>query len=265
MSEASSSSGMGASISAHDITVGPSGIFDIFLHASYLGTSGDTIELAVFLNDTAIIDEVTRSMAKGPERFPVFVNLSAGASFDTFSTVDRLTAADSDLITVNEGTGTPGFIINIGFNNVNAPASVVFANVGYDGSAGHEVEAQAWNYTLAQWDDMRATVNDFPSTGVYSATTAYLREFNFPGTLADYVDASGNVLVRLNHTSPGTAAHDMILDKVVLIDGFSGAVVATKNVIPLNSGDIISVKIKNGVDGIINIQHMGLEIIRQGL
>ena len=263
MNESDSSSGIIASISTHNITISPAGIYELFYHSSFQGTSGDEIEIAMFLNDTTIIDEIVRTQAKGAVHFPVFINLSAGATFDTFSTVDRLFAADADLMTINEGTGTPGFLIEFVFTNVISPLEVEFDNVGYDGSIGHLVEAEIWNDTLSQWDDLRADTGDFPHTGSYGVTTAHLRGYDIPEPNSDYVNG-GEVKIRLNHTSAGTGAHDMIFDKVFLTDGFSGAVVASKEILFLNDGDKISIKIKDGIDGIINIQHMGLKINRLG-
>ena len=264
MNESDSSSGITSSISTHDITVGPAGVYDIFFHASFEGSSGDEIEIAVFLNETTVIDEIVRTQGKGATHFPVFVNLSVG-TFDTFSTVDRLLAADADLITVNEiGGATPGFIIDFIFDNVISPLEIEFDNVGYDGAGGHLVECEVWNVNLSQWDDCRVDTGDFPHTGSYGVTTAHLRGYDFPDPNADYVNG-GEVKVRVNHTSGGTGTHDMIFDKVFLTDGFSGAVIASKNITRLNNGDKISLKIKNGIDGIINIKHMGLKLDRLGL
>lgn len=263
MNEATSSSGITASTATHDITVGPAGVYDLFFHASYQGSSGDEITLAMFLNDTTIIDEVIRTQAKGATHFPAFINLSS-ATYDTFSAVDRLFAADADLLTINETTATPGFIIEFIFTNVISPLEVEFDNVGYDGSAGHLVEGQVWNDNLSQWDELRTDTGDFPHTGSYGVTTAHLRGYDIPEPNADYVNASGEVKIRLIHTSAGTAVHDMIFDKVFLTDGFSGAVVASKELRFLNDGDKISLKIKDGANGIINIKHMGLKIDRLG-
>ncbi len=263
MNEATSSSGITASTITHDITIGPEGVYDLFFHASFQGSSGDEIILAMFLNETTILDEIIRTQAKGATHFPAFINLSS-ATFDTFSTVERLFAADADLITINETTATPGFIVEFVFTNVISPLEVEFDNVGYDGTAGHEVEGQVWNDNLSQWDELRIGVKDFPHTGSYGVTTAHLRGYDIPEPNADYVNASGEVKIRVNHTSSGTAAHDMIFDKVFLTDGFSGAVVASKELRFLNNGDKVSLKIKNGVDGIINIKHMGLKLDRLG-
>ncbi len=263
MNESDSSSGIDASAITHNITVGPDGVYDIFFHSSFEGSSGDEITIAMFLNNTTILDEIVRTQAKGATHFPTFINLSS-ATFDTFSSIDRLLAADADLITINESTATPGFLIEFVFTNVISPLEIEFDNVGYDGTAGHEVEGQVWNDTLSQWDELRTDVKDFPHTGSYGVTTAHLRGYDIPEPNSDYVNASSEVKIRLNHTSGGTAAHDMIFDKVFLTDGFSGAVVASKEVIFLNNGDKISLKIKNGLDGIINIKHMGLKLIRLG-
>ena len=263
MNESSSSDGIDASVTTHDITVSPSGIYNLFFHASFQGSTGDEINLAMFLNDTTIIDEIIRTQARGATHFPTFINLSVG-TFDTFSSVNRLLAADADLITINEiGSATPGFLIEFVFTNVISPLEVEFDNVGYDGG-GHLVEGEVFSNTSSAWHDLRVDTGDFPNTGAYGVTTAHLRGYDIPEPNADYVNASGEVRIRLNHTSTGTGAHDMIFDKVFLTDGFSGAVVASKEIEFLNDGDKISLKIKNGTDGIINIKHMGLKINRLG-
>lgn len=265
MDLAVSDNNVSASLVTHDITLsaGAEGQYQDIVHGSFKANSGSTVTITTFVNNTAV-DSVQRLLGAGPSRNPTFINLSSGATYDTYSAISRLEAADSDLITINESAvNTPGFDIEFRFIDVISPESVHFENVGYDGSAGHDVEMLAWDYENTVWVDMRSDTTDFPHTGTYGATTAYLRTFMFPSPTVDYVDASGNVKVRLTHTDAGTGTHDMIFDQVSLQDGHSSAVISFDNIETLVAGDVITIKFKaDTADTDLYIDSMGLNKIR---
>jgi hypothetical protein len=108
--------------------------------------------------------------------------LSAG----TITDVQKM--YDGNTLDIAEVTGVPGFDIEFNFTNIKRLPEFVVARWQYDGSATHFVTIDLYNYTPK-------------------------------ANQGDYVDASGNAIVRFYHHTSGNASHDIHIDYVGLTTG----------------------------------------------
>ncbi len=82
------------------------------------------------------------------------------------------------------------------------PSSVEFYG-RYQGSPGHIVRVQAWDYTSALTDK-------WTGLGTW-ASTAVPGTFSYALTNAGFL-SGGNVRIRIYHEDPGHASHNHLLD-----------------------------------------------------
>ena len=153
-----------------------------------------------------VMDKVTPVTTTGNSITTPTGTVDAG-DINSTTTID-----DADSYDVSEVTGAPGFDIQITFTGIvsGKEPNKVQLHIAYDGSAGHTVDLEMWNYTGSpQWDVISA---DFlPDTG--GVFTFY--EIDIPGTVTNYV-SSGEAKLRFNHSSAGNANHDVSIDFAAL-------------------------------------------------
>jgi hypothetical protein len=131
-------------------------------------------------------------------------------------------AIDQVYLHVDESGGTPGFIVQYTFVLDNDPGRIDFVG-RYQGSTGHRVVAEAFNYDTSTWERFTASLTDFPSE-----TEDYELFFDYDdlaGTPADYKDTDGTSLFRVDHTSPGNVNHDFYTDYIAMFE--RGITIAT--------------------------------------
>jgi len=122
----------------------------------------------------------------------------------------------SDIETVNQQymkfAEDGSFIIDFDFQNIDE-LHPSFHFIGrYLGSAGHQVEVLIWNYTLAQWDNIRAGARDIPNSN-----EDIVVDFNIPGTVADYYSAGGapyTARIRITHEPTSWPTHELWIDSI---------------------------------------------------
>jgi hypothetical protein len=124
---------------------------------------------------------------------------------------------DGNVYHVDEVTGVPGFDIEFNFTGVDRVPSFVVCRWIYDGSATHYVTWDIWNYTTTAWDQLRM----FKTSELYYASmTMYIPR----ASNGDYVDGSGNSMVRTYHHTSGNASHDIQIDYVGLTHSLQGVI-----------------------------------------
>lgn len=95
------------------------------------------------------------------------------------------------------------------FINLIEPPQTIKIVGRYVGSSAHNVKVKAWNFTLAQWDDVSADAQDIPNTG----STDVIYDFTFPSISADYI-SSGESRVQIDHESNSVPTHNMYIDYI---------------------------------------------------
>ena len=249
-------------LGTQSITVTEAGRYDIFNHVVGESLSGSLVEIATFLNATTVVDEAGSVLPLGPEYFPAFLNISVGSIVS--GAITDLTAGDGNTLVIDEVNGvTPGALFTFRFDGVTAPKAFHWIESAYDGSAGHLTKVRVFNDTFSMYTAVTANASDLPDTGATLADV-YTRDFNFPEPVLDYVNASGEVFVRVDHVSVGSPGDQYLMDKMFVSDAFSTANLPTSTYINLVPGDVITSKVKDGLNGLIKVRHFGLKMHRIG-
>ena len=246
---ANSSNDVVTSTSAGTITLDATGgEYDIQVNIAVTAVGGPGLEFGIFRNDTTQIGTFTREIRGVHHHPPIFINLSSNATYNTYSTFDRLAFRDSNEIWIDEASsGASPLLFDMTFNDeILYPTNVEFFGILYDGAAAHEMEAKMWNYSTSVWVDMRAEIKDFPDSAGTDPFRYYDREFGTPEPIASYVDISTKTaMVRMDHTSTGSPGHQLRIDKVQLHDSHNSAAISFDRVLTVAGGSVISVKVKS--------------------
>lgn len=126
---------------------------------------------------------------------------------------------DADTYDVSEVTGSPGWDIRLTYTGITAghEPNKIQLHLSYNGSAGHVVNFELFNYTgTPQFDVIAADAI------VEAGGTLIFYSIDITGEITDYVNGSGEAILRLNHTSNGNINHDVSVDYAVLKDDTSG-------------------------------------------
>lgn len=272
----SSSATTGITVDEGDGTItfatGLGGRYVGVLHASFKAPSGRTITIAIFKNNSSI-DDIKRSMAKGPELLPVYRNITSddgSAVFDTQSSITYLYASDGDdLIGIEAGTGSTRCMdIRVGFSGVIEPAYLMVGTSAYQSNNSNHWENVLFkNYSTGVHVDVNELTKDFEDVG--AAVEPYERvswAFAPIGPSSQYVDGGAfEVLFQHNDVSCSNT-HKMHLDEVKLVESYSSAVVAFPIEFDVEAGDVLTIRYKADEDNIkLNISDLGLNIFKIGL
>lgn len=134
-----------SSVANDNITIGADGPgdYNIFASASIEGQEGMSVTIAVFI-DGVREDKLTRMVRLGSahEHFPDSVDLKIGVL--NSGDVTTLQSKDATYYDVQEVAEPTGALIDLTFNDVEAPLIIDFAG-RYDGTAAHEVECQIYD------------------------------------------------------------------------------------------------------------------------
>jgi len=139
---------------------------------------------------------------------PVSVTATVGSVVS--GTIADTWSDNATKLRLAETTGTPGFTYD--FNWYSVPltgTNQVNINGFYAGNPAHNVKIQQYNFTTTTWVDLTADSNDFPSA---SSDQDYYFHVNND---TDY-NSSGNIQLRLTHTSAGNITHNLYIDYFAL-------------------------------------------------
>jgi hypothetical protein len=89
----------------------------------------------------------------------------------------------------------------------------------YDGSASHDFDIQAWNFTASAWVD----IGHIPDQTAQAWVNSTHYDMRIP---ADYING-GEARIRLYHTSAGNINHNLFLDFINLYAELPTDAVAT--------------------------------------
>ena len=242
------------------------------LHSSFKAPAGKTVTMAVFKNGS-IIDDIRRSMAKGPERMPAFRSISSddsSAVFDTQSSIESLYASDGDdLIGIEAGTGSTGCsFIKIQYNNVDRPSAVRISTSAYQSNnTNHWMNVKMRNYSAGTYTELNSLAKDFEDVG--ATVEPYERvtwNFAVPNSPTKYVENNISEIVIYHNDVACSSAHKFHLDETKIIDAFSSAVIAFPVEFNVEAGDVLSLRYKANEDNVsMNISDLGFNMFKIGL
>jgi hypothetical protein len=152
-----------------------------------------------------------------------------------------LAAADATTMDISEPASSPAIDIQFTFGSVANMNNVLLYGY-YDGSESHEVHVQIYNNDTTAWEGIGSVV-----TGAASVW------HSFPVIDgANYIDGSGNVLVRVYHSETGNPSHDLFLDLVQVRYSASaqGGVTTHSALSGLDSDDHMQYALADGTRGV---------------
>ena len=140
----------------------------------------------------------------------VYGTYNFGTVTDIQTINDYNTGTNTGFYSINDATGTPGYIVYVGFSNVTDFTRLVL-NINYTANSGHTVQVDLYNYIAAGWD----TLTTFSgSTNWYQFILAVIDS-------APYI-SSGKVVARVYHSSAGSTSHRTWIDYAALENSVQG-------------------------------------------
>jgi hypothetical protein len=137
--------------------------------------------------------------------YPASMTVSAG-TLDT-GTYTNLAALGGTDVNISEATGASPLTVVFGFTGVTKLSGFSFYG-RYSGGAGHQMLIEAYNYTLASWNQL----------GIIGTDTTK-RWYSFPVFSPNDYMSGGASQIRFSHVQNGIPTHDMIFDLVALYFG----------------------------------------------
>jgi hypothetical protein len=121
---------------------------------------------------------------------------------------DMQTPMDGNIYDLPEGTGTPGFDLEIDFIDIVDIYGIVLRGYYAPQNSVHYAQLLIHNYSGGESDD---TVVHIEPSADHNYRTIMIPD----GT--DFIDGSGNAQLTLYHPQAGNASHDMYIDYVALL------------------------------------------------
>lgn len=146
-------------------------------------------------------NDIALGSSEGLQRVSTGITVNAG-TVASGTLADTYTTDGVEYV-IAESNGTPGFQLLLAFGGLVDDGQELRIRGFYDGSAGHTVNVEAWN---GGGFDILGTLPD--------ATTETLYTF----TLDPSHTIGGEVLIRINHSSPGNINHQLHLDHIFVLD-----------------------------------------------
>lgn len=228
------------SAASDDMTIGKygAGDYDGDYHASIKIDHSQCVVGALFKNDVKIDkSEARETSSSSPKIFADSITLNHGVL--NGGSVADTRKHDGVFYDIQEDTGTPGFQYDITFTDAEKLADI-FEFIGdYNVSAtAHLVKAQAFNRDTTTWVDLTAATTDFPPL----ANIQYVKRFRIPGVLADYYNAAGEIIIRIEHVSAGNINHQFLADELSMVREFTSVILSGSFNELLVEGDVIDLR-----------------------
>ena len=228
------------SAASDDMTIGKYGAGD------YKGDYNATIKIdhsqcvaaALFKNNVKMDESESRETSShSPKIFADSIVLNDGVL--NGGTVADTRKHDGVFYDVQEDNGTPGFQYDMTFTDAEKLADIFEAIVTYNVAAtAHNVKALAFNRDTVAFVNLTAETTDFPPlVGIQ-----YVKRFRIPGTLADYYNAAGEIIIRIDHVSAGNINHQFLADELSMVRDESAVILSGSFNQPLVETDVIDLR-----------------------
>jgi hypothetical protein len=166
--------------------------------------------------DLVTVVHTATSITMDPTQCPVSGTSTVYGTYVSGDVTSIQTYGDYDsggYYQVNDAASAPGFIVYIGFSNVDEFNRAVL-NISYTQSSGHTIEVDAYNYQTGAWDGF----------GSYTGLNGY---YNFTlGVISSvpYISPTKSVYLRLYHINFGNATlpHQTKIDYIALEKSLQG-------------------------------------------
>ena len=250
-------------VNGNALTAQVSGLYKFDGTCDYYTKSNAHTDMTLFVNGVETNFSTHRTAPKSLNIQPISIqNVTTMSVF-----ASDLLYADGTGLTFNElNGGLPVLDANFTFNltQITNPLFITFSGY-YLGSDSHEIEVTVWNFTSKAWVNVRTATKDIPHSGLIPYTQTWKFPDSTQDTRRDFINSTGAVIVRIQHTSNGVSSHVLFVDAFTLqerrvfdrqtITGFAR----------INAGDTAWVMMKKDFnDAQSLIQRFNVNLIRVG-
>jgi len=166
----------------------------------------------MYLNET-VLNETIDIRTNSTTYLPWNIENISG-TLDGGNLTSILTPEDGDTYNVSENTGASPLTIEINFTNVSTFDSVI-GRLHYSGGIGHVIQIEIFRYDTVVWE------NYFEMTGTNDFINFYIPVFDPINHVNDT-----NASVRFYHIQSGVPTHDIFIDYLVLVEGWTALTTA---------------------------------------
>lgn len=230
-----------------DMTIGKYGGGDYQgdYNASVKIDHSQCVSAAMFKNGAKIVESESReTSSQSPKIFADSIVLNDGVL--NGGTVASTRNHDGVFYDVQEDNGTPGFQYDITFTDAEKLADIFEAIVTYNVAAtAHLIKGLAYNRDISAWVNITAESTDFPPlVGIQ-----YVKRFRIPGVLADYYNAAGEIMIRIDHVSAGNINHQFLADEFSMVRDKTSVILSGSFNEPLVKTDVIDLRFTCPING----------------
>lgn len=169
------------------------------------------VQAALFKNNVIIPQSESRLTTPSPPKvFADSINLITGSLESGDVSVTR--NLDGIPYSIREVGGAPGLKYEITYIDKTKSADIFEAIMKYIGISSHLIKARAFDRNLATFIDLSSSATDFPASLWY-----YRVMLKVPGDISDYYNAAGEIIIQVDHTSPGNTGHLLNLDETAMV------------------------------------------------
>lgn len=119
---------------------------------------------------------------------------------------------DGTRLAIQEGQGSNNaFDLRFTFYDPTKECDFIYFDGHYTGGNVHDVRLEIYNNVTATFDVLSVKITSDAETEDVD------RVFRITGTLSDYYDSSGKLILRFNHISNGSNAHYFYVDKLSIV------------------------------------------------
>jgi len=137
---------------------------------------------------------------------PVIVatNVAVTNGTITSGTITNTWVEDGSYLVIQE-TGV--FEVYLTYTNAGKIPQLFDFHGRYEGNPSHNIKFAAYDYIDGAYEDFTAAADDLPSSGTDSTL-----EFIYPDPKTNFINASGESVVRIIHDGSAVASHDLYID-----------------------------------------------------
>ena len=175
---------------------------------TYISVSGDRNKSLSF-NETVLNSTIGALVAAATPTFTPNSTTNATGILNPCNITNVWYANDGSSCEINETAGTPGFDWRFNFTQQTHNFNLIEFNVNYSGTAGHDIEAELFNYNTSSWDTFNCPVvhgSDYVpvSCNIFNSSV--------------YLNSSSNITqFRFYHVNSGISSHRMWVDYLVFV------------------------------------------------
>ena len=132
-----------------------------------------------------------------------------GGSVDS-GTIEDTKVADGVGLVIAEAAGSEAFDLDLLFGTIPAEVPAVRVNMkaNYDGTPGHNVKLKVLDPATETYDNVTGATTDFPDSSTIESYTFNVKD--------DKYIASGQMTLKVDHTSSGNAGDKFTVDRISL-------------------------------------------------